>query len=352
MALCSMYMLVVYMFIYVVMVQAHYQDILINNTVVGYGSRECAERYAVIKKFLNNYTRPFTILDLGASQGYFSFKIAEDFKDASQKATCVMIEGNYNTQQNDEKIADQLEELCKKNSNLDSLILLKKNITAQELEILSECEHIDVVLALNVVHHFGPDWKRVVDALLAMGDHIIIQTPPAHDTQAAGQAYIKAIEEYLESKQGVIIGRFPRQTNTKMLDKMFLFSPYKKHLKRIHWANGLPVERYQDYCIESNFDKKLLHKKHTSIIRPWHRGINLLTYKMLNGVFPEHSVIKEQLGMLEHIDHNDLKIWNIIIQGKSLVPIDGDDAQWNNPHYNKADDFKVLVEWFRKLVSR
>jgi len=333
--------------------QAHYQDIIINNSVVSYGSRDCAERYKPIKSFLDNYKRDFTVLDLGASQGYFSFKIAHDYTMPACKATCVMIEGNYNTQQNDEKIADQLEELCKKNTALDSILLLKKNITAQELEILSECEPIDVVLALNVVHHFGPDWKRVVDALLNMADHVIIQTPPVQDTHAAGQAYSKALQDYLETKGGTVIGRFPRQTNTQLLDTMYLFSPGKKHLQRIHWANGLPVERYQDYYIESTFTKKILHKKHQCNIQtPWCRGINLLTFKMLNGVYPNQELIKQQLYALEHVQHNDLKVWNIIIQGNNLQLIDGDDVQWDNPEYNKAQDFQTLLNWFRSLRVR
>ena len=56
-----------------------YQDIFINGETVATGYRMCAERYEAIKKVLDKYKRPITVLDIGASQGYFSFRIASDY---------------------------------------------------------------------------------------------------------------------------------------------------------------------------------------------------------------------------------------------------------------------------------
>ena len=47
-----------------------------------------------------------------------------------------------------------------------------------DLQKLSECEHFDVVLALNIIHWFPSEWMKIADAILAMGDNIIIETPP------------------------------------------------------------------------------------------------------------------------------------------------------------------------------
>ena len=76
-----------------------YQDIIINNCLIKPAStkiqgqtinHDCTTRYRIIKNILDQYKRPFTMLDIGASQGYYSFKTAYDFP----KAVCVMIEGD------------------------------------------------------------------------------------------------------------------------------------------------------------------------------------------------------------------------------------------------------------------
>src|SRR5579872_5613963 len=133
----------------IVVCNAQYQDVIINNVIVAHGSQECAKRYDAIRPLLQKYNRPITVLDIGASQGYFSFRIAHEFD-----ASCVMVEGNYYGE-NGEKTADELEKLCILNTNLRNIILLKKHISPDEFQILSECEHFDVVLVLNVIHHFG-----------------------------------------------------------------------------------------------------------------------------------------------------------------------------------------------------
>ena len=115
-----------------------YQDIWIKGAVTP-GIRECAARYPVIKKVLEQYKRPFTVLDIGANLGYFSFRIAEDFPEA----TCVLIESKY---------GKQLTQLGKDNES-NNVIILNNTVTADKLSNLSKCEHFDVVLCLNIIHH-------------------------------------------------------------------------------------------------------------------------------------------------------------------------------------------------------
>lgn len=321
-------------------IQAQYQDILINGQIISLGSTSCAPRYEPIKKILKQYKRPITVLDIGASEGYFSFNIAADFD-----ATCVMIEGNYNTNSK-EQTADRLEKLCYENNNLNKIILLKKCITSEELQILSECEHFDVVLALNVVHHFGDKWQQVIDAILNMGDNIIIETPPVEDKNAAGQQYLELIENYLKSQNGEIISRFLRPTDN-VFDYMFYFKKNKQHIQRIHWNNSLPEENIKNYHINSDFNIKTFHKAASNEFASWQPGINLLTFKMLNGCYPSKDKIYNSLLKFESIKHNDLKIWNIIIQGNKLLPIDCCEAKWDDPNYNQSEDFQTLLDQFK-----
>jgi hypothetical protein len=324
---------------------AQYQDVIINASVVAVGSQECASRYEAILPLLRQYQRPITVLDVGASQGYFSFRIANEFD-----ATCVMIEGNY-FGSNGEQTADQLELLCQKNNQLKNIILLKKHISADELQILSECEHFDVVLALNVVHHFGPRWKQAVNALLNMGDHIIIETPPADDQTAAGSTFVGEILKYLQSQSGIVLGQFPRPTNPLLNDYMFHFSPMRHHLERIHWNNGLPKERWHDYYISSSFTEKTLYKRHEETTVPWVKGINLLTFKMLNGTYPNKETIYGLVNELSSIKHNDFKIWNLIIQGQAIVPIDAYSPLWEGKPYDFRGDFNAVLAAFRHRRS-
>ena len=150
-----------------------YQDIIINNEIIKKATRNRAEselRFRIIQDILDRYMRPFTMLDIGASQGYYSFRTAHNYD-----CVCVMIEGDN---AHYPKVGRQLLDLCKANTSLENIILLNKHITLPDLKRLSECESFDVVLALNIIHWFGDRWQQVADAVLAMGDKIIIETPP------------------------------------------------------------------------------------------------------------------------------------------------------------------------------
>jgi len=84
-----------------------YQDIIINNKIVkkASGKHNCPFRYELIKReLLDDYERPFTMLDLGASQGYYSLRAAYDYD-----SVCVMIEGNNGAYK---MIGTQLQEIC------------------------------------------------------------------------------------------------------------------------------------------------------------------------------------------------------------------------------------------------
>ena len=66
-----------------------YQDLWVKGKMIEKGTRECENRYNKIKEVLNRFNKHFTVLDIGACLGYFSFRIAEDFD-----CTVTMIESN------------------------------------------------------------------------------------------------------------------------------------------------------------------------------------------------------------------------------------------------------------------
>lgn len=142
-----------------------YQDEWIRGKFTIKGERECDHRYSIIKSFLQEYQRPFTLLDIGANIGYFSFRIAEDFPDA----IVVAVEGKP-------RFLKKLLELAEKN-NRDNVIILGKKLSVEDISKLAELEHFDVVIGMSVIHHIYHDPAEGLDAFLKLGDKLILELP-------------------------------------------------------------------------------------------------------------------------------------------------------------------------------
>ena len=301
-----------------------YQDIIINDVVVkpALGTRRaCNKRYDIIKRYLDKYNRPFTMLDIGASQGYYSFKAAYNYD-----AVCVMIEGDNPAYP---MVGRQLLDLCNANTELDNIILLNKKIVPNDLQRLSECEHFDVVLAMNIIHWFKDDWQKVIDAILNMGDIVIIETPPEEPiTTEEHNALRKTIIDYITALKPFASYKVPRHTSDTF-STMYVIKKNGKYLKRKTWISRkiLPENSHQ---VISTYKKKKLVKQvdwPPDCIKTsrWLPGINLITFKMYQGSYPTKVTIKESLSKLRNSDHNDWTINNMILQGNRLVLIDHND---------------------------
>lgn len=230
-----------------------YQDILINGEVIMQGySMDCPSRYAALRPLLDRFKRPFTVLDVGANNGYFCWKIAQDYD-----ACCVMIDGT-----------DRLKKISQLNTELSSVIYLQKYINEDEIEELAEIEHFDVILCFHLLHHV--DYTRFIPALFRMGDHVIIETPPTNDGFVHLKPSIPVIANYLTSlPEGLQIGSFQRQS-PKIMDHMILFS-----------------HPLQNSLIYRDFENA---KQFSNETQSWEKipcGISLKTYKLFNGVHPE-----------------------------------------------------------------
>ncbi|MFA6065580.1 MAG: methyltransferase domain-containing protein [Candidatus Babeliaceae bacterium] len=307
--------------------EEQYQDILVNNVVVSQGARECASRYEALKPLFKKYKRPFTVLDIGASQGYFTLRTAWDFP----QAVGIMIEGNYSS---DWHTSQNLLKICKKNTELSNIIFLNTHLTVEALERLADCEHFDVVLAFNIIHHFGKEWERAAQAIFRLGDFTIVESPPSHDKVFAQNHEVKALEEFLEDKNGVVIAKTPRHTDPSALALMRLYTTPKKEINYKHWFYGdsSAVGKIH-YNIESTFEEKKFIKKNAEhrIERPWVPGINFITFKTLNGLWPDKEAVVSELLTFKNLEHGDLLPWNVIIRGRRLTAIDDDEGYFYNP---------------------
>jgi hypothetical protein len=305
-----------------------YQDIFINGKVAkpGTGNRRDYEtRYTIIKKVLDKYNRQFTMLDIGASQGYYSFRTASDYN-----SVCVMIEGNNNEYP---LIGDQLLNICKCNTLIDNIILLQKPIVITDIQHLSECEHFDVILAMNILHWLGSNWKTAVDAIITMGNKIIIETPPQETIGSSANNKIRRnIENYLLENGAQVIGTVKRHTSNTM-SNIYLIQNNNGFIRRRTWLK--PIEPTTNHIIHSTFDKKTMTKKvdsppNTYITSNWAPGINLITFKMYKGAYPTTNRIKKAIKNLKNVSSNDWMPNNMIIQGHDMVMIDTDDPNHNS----------------------
>jgi ubiquinone/menaquinone biosynthesis C-methylase UbiE len=167
------------------------QDILINNEIIAFGTDHCASRYELIKPVLNRYHGHFSVLDVGAAQGYFSFSIARDFPDSH----CVMIEANDTSYYANP--GRMLAELCKLNVHLPNIYYLNKTVNIEDMRYLNENEHFDIIMAFIVLHRMENKLKaqiEMIQCLLSLGDNIILEV--ANDTGVTLTSYV----EFLSTK--------------------------------------------------------------------------------------------------------------------------------------------------------
>ncbi|MDO7722484.1 MAG: methyltransferase domain-containing protein, partial [Nitrosopumilus sp.] len=139
-----------------------YNDIRIKGKTLSSGYRNSEERYNEIYKFCKKFNRPISVLDLGAAEGYFTFRLSEDFP-----GVFVAVESNPQR---------KLLELCIKNNN-QNILLLDKQMNLKHLKNLKEVQHFDVVLALNVIHHFDEPFQDVLDTLISMCSFCFMEHP-------------------------------------------------------------------------------------------------------------------------------------------------------------------------------
>ena len=305
-----------------------YQAVVVNNVSSEGGRRDCFSRYGAVSNVFESYKRPITVLDLGASEGYFSFRLARKYKDS----VFVMVEEKKD-----------LLNLCKLNKSLENVVLLNKRITIDELERLGECEHFDIVLGLNIVHWFEDKWKEALEAILELGDFIIIEVPPVGDKDAIGSKYFKEMNDYLLSIGKVIAKASRHTTSLELYSNTYLIERKKDRIYRTYWTFPFRESKYK---IESDFEKKTFYKLLGSyfpdmVASDWLPGINLLTFKKLNGVWPTRDMIEKSVVQLNDRWLGDMKIYNLIVQGKNIVPIDFDDPK-DEKRFAKEDVKKVL----------
>ena len=295
-----------------------YQDLIIDGVTIYKGERECQNRYAVVKAFCEGYKRPFTVLDIGAAQGYFCRRLVQDFSDC----TAVAIESDMPFDDDYKELPDDIpyKDIARFfGSSSERIIWLRHHFTLDELGQLAEVEHFDVVLALSVLHHFGGSFRERLELFKSLGDHLIFEL--AYEDAACGGEQKK----FDVPPNAELLGYGDSHLEKDGQREIRVISAMKTSLRKAYLGSPRRDEDLQ-LVIYSDFISKRARFYNKMEIRDWHRGLNLLSFLKMSGVHPSRAVVANKLAALDLSSrHGDIHSWNVILQGDAVKLIDAGD---------------------------
>lgn len=162
-----------------------YQPRRIDGQDVGTPARPAASRFDAIAKELEGH-EGFTVLDLGAHEGYFALRLAEEFnaqvtavddwrglKPALEAAGDTRVKGVY------------------------------ERLTPQSLEELGD---FDVILCLSVLHHV-PWWETMLEQIQLQSKLLFIEVAAAHEELPKAVAHCPEIPAAVAELDGRLIAK-------------------------------------------------------------------------------------------------------------------------------------------------
>lgn len=275
---------------------------------------EWEQRFGMLRHYLDRFHRRFSVLDLGCGDGQISHAIATHYD-----ASCFLIDRGFN---------DTPEYATAHYEGVPRITCLKHDMTVDELTRLADCEHFDVVLALNFLHHFGEHWHAASGAVARMGWHVFLQLPrvgvpdvPGHDTMEPLHRFIGQTGGLLLGETTQYPGHLPRplwlietsQLKSLPFTTMFTADGYAQ----VPSAFPMQVKAAHDSIRWCRLDRgEAWHQ--------WHVGMNLWNLLHLGLVRPATQEMAAELRAvsLPSIPHGDIVLWNFVWDGEVLHLID------------------------------
>lgn len=272
------------------------------------------EALAHIQSFLKQYKRPITLIELGSHAQYVQ-ALARN-----RHAVCVM----YLTSGDGVRLAQRLGEL-----KLRNLVLLSPAQSGErELKTLGRCEHFDVSV-VDEESFSGMNFKDALPLLLRLGDYFFC---------IVNEESVSVVEEAAQVLEMQVV-----VTDIGAGKKICRCDTLKKGLDIARWnMYKMPEKNYERYAICSDFTTKTLRKGSTH--STWIPGINMVTFIGYRGLLPADADILAMIGALKKMDHNDLVLGNMIVQGHKLAVIDFEDARRS---MRQSKCLRVAQEFFK-----
>ena len=296
-----------------------YNDIRIKGKTISTGYRNSEERYEEIFKFCKQFNRPISVLDLGAAEGYFTFRLAEDFS-----GVFIAVESNPER---------KLLELCVKNNNR-KVLLLDKQMNLKNLKNLKEVQHFDIVLALNIIHHFDEPFQDVLDTLVSMSSFCFMEHPnPLENDSTKNSQRLEKEKLKLDSFEPILLNKnesgLGNIFNQKLERNLWLLKNTQPKTIDRGWRGSSKYDEEfgpgNHISIKSNFDNIEVDYGLRNEKRIWIQGIDLRTFLENNGVYPTNDEVLDLINNLKIDNAKDLGPHNLILNGESLFVIDQDD---------------------------
>ena len=296
-----------------------YNDIRIKGKTISTGYRNSEERYEEIFKFCKQFNRPISVLDLGAAEGYFTFRLAEDFS-----GVFIAVESNPER---------KLLELCVKNNNR-KVLLLDKQMNLKNLKNLKEVQHFDIVLALNIIHHFDEPFQDVLDTLVSMSSFCFMEHPnPLENDSTKNSQRLEKEKLKLDSFEPILLNKnesgLGNTFNQKLERNLWLLKNTQPKTIDRGWRGSSKYDEEfgpgNHISIKSNFDNIEVDYGLRDEKRIWIQGIDLRTFLENNGVYPTNDEVLDLINNLKIDNAKDLGPHNLILNGESLFVIDQDD---------------------------
>jgi len=278
--------------------------------------RASADRYEALKAFVDQYRRPFSVFDLGCNMGYFVFRLASDFPDATVIGA-------------DDK--SELPGIAQANG-LPNAVILKRRFSSTDLARLAECEAFDVVLALNVLHHMA-DWKEAAGALLRLGQHVILETPGPGDYRAANTPRHARVRSWAEAQSDYEMMRTHSHVSEGAQRIMYHLPGWrgKRLAAQTIDAAKRAAPAMRDAVVSADFERSRVWFSRGEE-RDFVPGMNLWNWRLLSGCWPKDAAerVKAAVEAEEAAGRwlDDLRPWNFILSGAECVPIDRRNKTW------------------------
>lgn len=222
-------------------------------------------------------------------------------------------------------------------------MVLKREVTVEDLRLLRECEHFDVVLGLNVLHWFPTNWKDAADTVMSLGDWAVLQIPKIHDYTAVNHDIIQDLHSFINSRRPEWLGdtvQFP-----KHMPRPLLLAKGPQSGKRTLTRTN--VEAHAGSAeTHIHSDSTMLRRYMKGESKSWIPGINLWNFCQMGGVYPSRERIAQLLRAfkLPDTNHGDVTPHNFVFDGEVVHLIDGFEG-WG------GDDKLNMEETIRRVVA-
>ena len=296
-----------------------YNDVRIKGKTVSLGYRNSENRYKEIFEFCKKFNRPISVLDLGAAEGYFTFRLSEDFS-----GVFVAVESNPKR---------KLLESCVKNNN-HNILLLDKQMNLKHLKNLKEVQHFDIILALNIIHHFDEPFQDVLETLVSMCSFCFMEHPNSLENNSTKNFQrLKSEKLNLEKFKPKLLNKnqsgLGNSANQKLERNLWLLENTQSKTIDRGWRGASKYNEQfgpnTEININSNFDQIHVNYGLRDERRNWIPGIDLRTFLENNGVYPTNDEIIRLIDAMEIDEAKDLGPHNLILNGQQLFPIDQND---------------------------